>query len=163
ETNQQSERLVSNVVFSVGCKQRRHDRRADDSESGHRESPSRPIAKSGSGAVAAIDEEPEEGHGREVRSSEFEVRNKFEAKNKATGTTIVAAPGDGRTPVRVSRFDQCSSHSNFEFVSSFDIRISSFSHAGTRIFFTTSSTTPRAVKPEKRACGSITSRWAITA
>ena len=31
-------------------------------------------------------------------------------------------------------------------------------HAGTRVFFTTSSTTPRAVWPEKRAWGSIISR-----
>src|SRR5688572_5122544 len=35
-------------------------------------------------------------------------------------------------------------------------------HAGTLIFFTRSSTTPRAVSPEKRACGSMTSRCART-
>ena len=35
-------------------------------------------------------------------------------------------------------------------------------HAGTRNFLTASSTTPRAVTPEKRACGSSTSRWAMT-
>src|SRR5439155_901992 len=35
-------------------------------------------------------------------------------------------------------------------------------HEGTGTFFTTSSTIPRAVTPEKRACGSITSRCART-
>ena len=42
----------------------------------------------------------------------------------------------------------------------------SFSHrrlyAGTLIFFTMSSTTPRAVRPEKRACGCMTRRCAMT-
>src|SRR5690606_27747335 len=35
-------------------------------------------------------------------------------------------------------------------------------HAGTLVFFNTSSTTLRAVNPEKRACGCMTSRCAIT-
>ena len=38
-------------------------------------------------------------------------------------------------------------HSNLFRVSTFEFRV--FFHAGTRTFFTTSSTTPRAVKPEK--------------
>ena len=36
-------------------------------------------------------------------------------------------------------------------------------YEGTGVFFRISSTTARAVWPEKRACGSITSRWAMTA
>src|SRR5437016_4099674 len=49
--------------------------------------------------------------------------------------------------------------------SSFGIRHLAFPiplHAGTFNFLSASSTTPRAVWPEKRACGSITNRCAIT-
>src|SRR2546423_14902198 len=43
-----------------------------------------------------------------------------------------------------------------------EARCRTLSYAGTLTFLRTSSTTPRAVNPENRACGSITSRCAIT-
>src|SRR6266850_3171465 len=81
EANQQREGLVSNVVFGIGRKQHGYDRRADNSQSDCREASPCPVTKGGSGAVEAINEEPEEGHGKKVRISKFEVRNKSEAQD----------------------------------------------------------------------------------
>ena len=69
---------------------------------------------------------------------------------------------------RLRRFPQCKPFRRCN-LTKFDVFIhhSAFCtlhwiHAGTGSFLTASSTTPRAVTPEKRACGSSTRRCAIT-